>query len=454
MTKLILFRLFLNKKNKTFASHLIKQLNLMTKQLFFLAILFLGFTATAQVVEDSVEMGPNYTSDVFYSLTTGTKTHVGGADWTVGFYNEAISAAIMINSGRGVNLYKYSDNIVDFSTIIDTTGNINTWTKLYDDPEKWDANSAFEGEPTSSTSNYGWGNYSGPPNHAVTASRIFVIETQGGNMYKVMVVDKTNGTFTYRYAALDNSFDTTIVVTPADYLNKNYVYLNMDNHTLLDFEPNNTAWDLQFTRYRDFLPSYGIEDVTTGALINEGIEVIAITNLPSADAEITIADTGLFTGLKNSVGHYWKDLDFSQPGPPQWYTFDSTTYFIKNIDGNIYKLYFTHFGGQSNGKINFKTEQIQLETGINNIESVISYTVYPNPTKGQVELVLDLKANEDLQIAVSDMFGRTVYQSSTLNANAGLNAYKIDLGNQTNGVYVVQLSNGKSVTTKKILLNK
>ncbi|MCB0539111.1 MAG: T9SS type A sorting domain-containing protein [Bacteroidetes bacterium] len=419
----------------------------MRKQLFFWFILFIGFySLSAQVVEDSVIMGPNYTNDVFYSLSSGNTTEVGGADWTVAFYNESISAAIMINSGRGVKLYRVSDDISTFSDVLDTA-NLSNWDELYDDYSTWSEFSAFEDMSTTSSSNYGWGEYNSA-NHQVTASRIFVIQTVNGDFYKVMVVSKITGTFTYRYATLDNSIDTTLTITPADYLNTNYAYLNMDNHTLLNLEPNNTTWDLVFKKYNaQYSPT--VHYPVTGVLNNFGVEIAKVENLPNSEASY---DGLVLSPDRNTIGWDWKSFNNTT------YTYDLTdslTYFVKTIDNKIYKLYFTEFAGGSTGVIKFNKEEIaQDTTNINDINSIVNYTIYPNPTKGQIELVLDLNANENLQIAVSDMFGRTVYQSNSINANAGLNAYRLDLSNNTAGVYLIQLSNGKNITTQKVILNK
>lgn len=417
----------------------------MRKHLYFLSILTLSFNfILAQSVEDSVVMEPNYTNDVFYSLTSGTVSEVGGADWTVAFYNEAISAAIMINSGRGVKLYRVSDDTTTFSNVLDTA-NLSTWDELYDDYTTWDEFSAFEDMSSSSSSNYGWGEYNSA-NHQMTASRVFALQTVNGDFYKVMVISKITGTFKFRYATLDNSLDTTFTITPADYLNTNYAYLNMDNHTLLNLEPNNTTWDLIFKKYNaQYSPT--VHYPVTGVLNNVGVEIAKVENLPHAD---TSYDGLVLSNDRNTIGWDWKTFNNNT------YVYDlndSLTYFIKTIDDKIYKLYFTEFAGGSTGVIKFNKEFI-TEVGVNEINSVINYTVYPNPTKGQIELVLKLNSNEDLKVTVLDMFGRTVYQSNTINANVGLNAYRIDLSNNTNGIYFVQLSNGKSITTQKVVLNK
>lgn len=419
----------------------------MTKRLFFLAIasLFLASTASAQVVEDSVLMGPNYTNDVFYSLSSGVVTEVGGADWTVGFYNEAISAAIMINSGRGVKLYRVSDDISTFSNVLDTA-DLSTWNELYDDYSTWEESSAFEDMPSTSSSNYGWGNYDFT-SHEITASRVFALQTINGDFYKVMVVSKKLGTFEFRYATFDNALDTTFTFTATDYLNKNYVYINMDNHTILDLEPNNASWDLVFKKY-NALYSPTVHYPVTGVLNNVGVEVAKVENLPHSDANyeglVLLSD-------RNTIGYNWKEFNNTT------YTYelnDSLTYFVKTVDDKIYKLYFTGFDGSSTGKITFNKEYITSLTNINDLSGVLNYTIYPNPTKGHIELVFDLNSAENLKIAVSDMFGRTVYQSSIVSVSSGLNAYRVDLNNQPNGVYLIQLSDGKSITTRKVILNK
>jgi hypothetical protein len=409
--------------------------------LIFLAIISLSF---AQVVEDSVVMGPNYTNDVFYSLSNGEVSQYSGSSWTVAFYNSAMSAAIMINEARGVELYKVTDDVSQFSSIVDTVG-IGSWTNLHDVDSTWAAYSAFEGASTGSQSNYGWGEYNFST-HIISASRIFMLKTIDNNYYKVMVVKKQTGAFTYRYASLDNAFDTTIVVNVPDYLYQSYAYLNMDNHSLQSREPNADNWDFVFMKYHTIFQGVGYYPVT-GAVSKEGLLVAEVQDLP-ANADYSGVS---FKGLKNVIGSDWKSFNQAT----NMYTLaDSLTFFVKTTSNEIYKLYFTAFEGGGTGKIKFNKELIVSMVGIrDNKESFDLHSVYPNPTKGNAYLVFSTEQSEKIEVTVFSLLGNRVFNARTA-SNIGLNTIQIDLGNLESGVYLVQISDGTKTTTQKLILNK
>jgi len=413
------------------------------KQIFTLVFLALITFSFSQVIEDSVVMGPSYANDVFYSLSDGEVSQYSGSSWTVAFYNKSQSAAIMINEARGVELYKISDNISQFSTIMDTVG-MSSWTQLHDVDSTWDAYSAFEGEATGSQSNYGWGEYN-VSSHIISASRIFMLKTINNNYYKVMVVKKQTGAFTYRYASLDNTFDTTIVVNVPDYLYQSYAYLNMDNHSLQSREPDASNWDFVFTKYQTDYQGIAYYPVT-GVVSREGLMIAEVLNLPANASYSGV----LFKGLKNIIGSDWKTYDQSVN---MFALSDSLTYFVRTTSNDIYKLYFTGFEGGGTGKIKFNKELV-LSVGIReNKGSFEMHSIYPNPSKGSAYLVFSTEQSKNIEINVFSMLGNRVYKANTA-TNVGLNTVQIDLGNLENGVYLVQISDGSQTTTQKLILNK
>jgi len=412
--------------------------------ILFLSALSLSF---AQEVEDSISMQPGYTNDVFYSLENGEVREYSGSSWTVAFYNSAMSAAIMINDGRGVELYKVTDDISQFANITDTIG-LSTWTQLYGTDTTWSDGSAFEAASTGSQSNYGWGEYNFV-SHVIAGSRIFMIKTIEDTYYKVFVVEKETGIFTYRYASLDNSFDTTMVINVPDFLNKSYAYLNMDNHTVQDREPSGDEWDFVFTRYVTNFQGLAYYPVT-GVFSNEGVEVAEVNDIP-ANADYTGAS---FSGARNVIGDDWKSFD-QMAMPPQFVLNDSVTYYVRNQVGDIYKLYFTGFDGSSTGNVRFNKEKVASGTTSirDNQPSVDVHTIYPNPTKGSADLVFSSEEKEKLNLRVYSLLGKLVINTEVA-TNVGLNSVRLNLNDVENGVYLVQLGNNNNTTTHKLIVNK
>lgn len=80
--------------------------------------------------------------------------------------------------------------------------------------------------------------------------------------------------------------------------------------------------------------------------------------------------------------------------------------------------------------------------------------IYPNPTNGLFEIKFD-GANyisNSVSIQVTDIFGRVVYQTS--NQTISKSPISIDLTNQANGVYNININDGNKPCVKKIVLNR
>ena len=413
------------------------------KQVFTLLLLLTVSISSAQLLEDSVVMGPSYTNDIFYSFDNGEVDSYSGASWTVAFYNKSQSGAIMLNGGHGVELWNASDDIAQFANIIDTVG-ISSWTQLYDTDTIWNAHSAFEGDALNSQWNYGWGDYD-ISTHIIRGSRIFVLKSIEQNYFKVLVEKKDYGVFHYRYASLDNSFDTTIVVNVPDYSNKSYAYLNMDNHILQDREPNHSEWDLLFTKYSTDL-GFAYYPVT-GVVSNEGVEVAEIKELPN-NASYTAQD---FNASKTVIGTDGKTFD---QNTFSYLLQDTLTYFVRIENGDVYKLDFTTFEGSSTGKIKFNKELVSTgPTGVQSSNEALSlHSIYPNPSSGSADIVFSNTRNENIDIRVFNLVGNLVYQANAYSYN-GLNSFRINLDFVENGVYLVQIGNGFFVKTQKLVIN-
>jgi photosystem II stability/assembly factor-like uncharacterized protein len=80
--------------------------------------------------------------------------------------------------------------------------------------------------------------------------------------------------------------------------------------------------------------------------------------------------------------------------------------------------------------------------------------IYPNPNNGLFEIKFD-GANyisNSVSIQVTDIFGRVVYQTS--NQTISKSPISIDLTNQANGVYNININDGNKPCVKKIVLNR
>ena len=103
---------------------------------------------------------------------------------------------------------------------------------------------------------------------------------------------------------------------------------------------------------------------------------------------------------------------------------------------------FNHSGAIIPVICNTVTGEKELLKDINDI------LVFPNPTNGTLNVALTAKENTSVDIY--NVVGKLIYSSGIKNTQL----FTIDINNQPNGVYFVNIKSGNSVTTKKVLLSK
>ena len=410
------------------------------KKLFTL-ILTLTFSSLALMaqVEDSVDMNAGYAMDVFYSLDNGTVQTVANSEWTVALSTGAQTASVYINDGKGVDLYETTVSISNFNNTIDTNGLSSSWTKIYNDYNDWE-HSAFEYGAITHP-DYGWGSYNSV-SHVLQGEKVFVLKTLEDEVYKVAILKKETGAWHFRYATLNNSFDTTIVYQASNLTDRNFAYLNMDNHIVSNREPSNSEWDMLFTKYYDTDESYAV----TGVLLNKGNEVVEIDGEATSSATY-VGET--FNENTKIIGSDWKTFDL----PSSTYIVDTDrTYFVKQLDGEIYKIHFNRFDGNATGKIGF-TKQKMSTTSVKDINAIKTLSIYPNPAISKANLIIDANENADISYTVFNLVGKKLdFKKTTI--TTGLNVLNIDVADFNAGIYLVQIQNGNNTETLKLNVAK
>lgn len=87
----------------------------LTKLFIFTVGLFFTFqSVSSQALSDTVEMGADYTHDVYYNIVTGDTLLQEIGNWDLGFTTEMFDFTIFTNDGSGVRLYTYPDGDIFF----------------------------------------------------------------------------------------------------------------------------------------------------------------------------------------------------------------------------------------------------------------------------------------------------------------------------------------------------
>lgn len=414
------------------------------KKYYILILMLLSFGALsfADAVSDTVAMGNNYESDVYYSLKNGTVKTVSRDNWDIGFYTNRWSAGILINDGIGVELFTYPHGDTAAWNAVDTLGFAN-WIPMYNSDTIWE-DGAFSrnalGHP-----DYGWGIYN-MITHNVVGDSLFVVKLANGSFKKLWIELKnsTLNSFSFKYANLDGSDEVVeeIDVTPYQD-NRLFIYYNMRSQSLIDREPDINEWDLLWSRYASIVfdnegnPSYYI---VVGVLNN--LDVGTVKYHP-VEADFTDWFNQEFEYHKTSIGHDWKEFSMSEFA---WTIQDSTTYFVKDRVGDVYKLDFDYFSGTASGETGLRKQLISY-ADLTEIRKEQRAVIYPNPGKGQIHI--GLENPEDLKaIHIFDMSGRQVMVKEFYNSNS----LSFSATSLTDGVYIIEIVLKNTIERQKLII--
>ena len=403
----------------------------MKKQLLTLGTIATCLVANAQVVVDSVSLQPGYPDQVYYSLDAGEVERNIQADWDLAFDVSGFGSSLHMNAVKGNRLFEVPMDTSHFSSL-DTMG-MSAWVERHNSDTSWSLGAFDQGGDGGF--NLGWGTYS-QITHIVTGTKFYVAEMLDGTIYKVWIQKLQGGTYTFRYATLDNSIDQVATITKADYTDKNFVYFNLTSETVIDNEPAHTSWDLLFTRYTGYVP---IPYPVSGVLQNNGVTVAEATEVADVESYQNYANE-TFESKINTIGHDWKSFQGF------WALEDSLVYFVETRAGDIWKLIFTDFGGSTTGKFYFTKERIAISSVLEN-EAVSIFEVYPNPTTEQLNVVLN--NTEAAQAKIYSLTGQLM--SETNITGTGLNTQQIQVSDLPAGTYLLSVQTANANTTKTFI---
>ena len=97
---------------------------------------------------------------------------------------------------------------------------------------------------------------------------------------------------------------------------------------------------------------------------------------------------------------------------------------------------------------------IQMETpvvqGIEFTELDKNISIYPNPTKGIINIKFNDTWRGDVECEIIDIFGRPIYER-LLDNNSASSSHSIDINNSNDGIYIIQLVQGDKKTMHKVV---
>lgn len=402
-------------------------------------------------VTDTIYMGPGYVNEVYYSMSSGNQGAVNRKQWDIAFRTSRMSASILTNDAsnnnalgiNGVELYTYDNADTSGWASFDTTG-FYTLKNMVNSTTDWETGAFCQyqlGHP-----DYGWGRYNSAT-HDVVGDSLYVIKLRDGSFRKLWIMRKYSSLnqIEFRYANLDGSADTTVLLDCSPYSAKNFVGFSMTTGQIVDFEPAPaTNWDLLFAKYMYTYPDGTLYPVT-GVLSNYETKVNKFEHVAP---DFRLFDLSAMDSTRSPIGWEWKYLDANFT----YHVTDSLVHFIQDAGGDIYRLVFKEFVGSSTGRIVLEKELLSLAGIGEGTSSAFNMAVYPNPASVETNLVVNPGSVSQVAVRITDLGGKQIKNLNFSVLRNELNTLSIPVNNIPAGVYMITLISGNQLVTKKLFI--
>lgn len=292
-------------------------------------------------ITDRVDMGADYATQSFYSLSTQKVVQSGPCDnWDLAFESSADGVRVFMNGGareggtKG-NIAVYKTGFQHFANVTGLPPGFHSGLWRYDDPSG-NRDSTGVGE---------WRNLSAG---GVSKEDVYIVRTgtSGGGRatHKMQILSATARKWTVAVGVL-GATEPIVLDLPKD-TTRNFIYYSLHEGVVAGAEPPKAAWDVLFTRYRYLYRELNNFPYTvTGVLINpDGVSVAVDSVSLWENIEAAHAGTLTYTTARDAIGWNWKTIGTVNGQPGGNYTVDSRrTYVVRARSGRLYKLRFLDF---------------------------------------------------------------------------------------------------------------
>ncbi len=376
----------------------------------------------------------------------------------------------------------------------DTTG-IGSWANRYNSYDTWMIGAFDAYRDAGNPADFGWGSYD-LSTHIIAGDSIYILKTVDGDFIAISIDQLASGIWDITYSNLDGTGRVTKTFDRAPYSTKNFFYYSIDSETLKDLEPASDSWDIKFTKYPIVFPGFGQYPVA-GVLHNDGVQVSKVET--DAGQTASINDTMNFPmspGI-STIGYDWKDafagvvydtltyfvkdqignlntLQFTAYGGSAngniAFTVNGVADSVSLNTGNVEHVFYSL---QNRNAVSTNTDNAwdiaifagssfdALPVRINEVYGAELYTypladinhwnsiglvetdfqllsVYPNPAKTELNLVLNNGIGANAQVQLLSTTG-IVVRSMNIDDHQGFNEQKFNVEGLAPGTYFLQL---------------
>ena len=210
---------------------------------------------------------------------------------------------------------------------------------------------------------------------------------------------------------------------------------------------NNVTWDNDLSGILSFnnLP------VLSGPWVMQGIVYTADGTICSITADSLIVFFGTESPNIDDLvdgGNGNGIVDVSGGVPPYSYLWSDddmqTTDTASNLVPGDYTVIVTDaYGCTAEGMVTINS------TGVGQIDGLTALTISPNPTNGQFSVQLTLQTIEKVEVQVLDVSGKILEQAEKVMSDGH---FEFNMNNQAAGVYLLKITVGEDVLTKRLVV--
>jgi catechol 2,3-dioxygenase-like lactoylglutathione lyase family enzyme len=417
------------------------------KQLYITTLCLIAMTGAVIAQETQViSTGQGYNNQDYVHITDGTNQQVANAAWDIAFSVADGEAGVFINESVGSNpsdlpIQAFATFSDDFSFMPEESFFIDY--PIWNRETSWSHGALNEYREAGDPNDYGWGMYNQGTGE-IDGIYVFVIELRDGTYLKLQIQSLISGVYTFRYANLDGSNESTKTISKADFAGDVLAYFSFGTGETVEVEPND-GFDLLFCRYVALLDAGGdtVPYVVTGILSAPGIEVAQADGIDPETVEFEPYRDSL-SNHPEIIGHDWKSFNL---GAFQWEITPNLAYFVKTRDEHIWKWVPLEFSGSGSGNATFGKTDLGILSAVHDPSSPLAeFSVYPNPSFGEFHVAYSLKnpTAGEITLQLFDTHGRFI-EKRTTNANEGLNVYTMHKEDLLPGTYILRMVVGGQV---------